>query len=344
MSNLKQLLTTILEERNTKLIPPNIKAGVTIMGMTGTYEGEGGEVTPPVISFSGTDNDIYMINYGGWSDTYVHSKLDKYLTTEAIDTIFDFYNLNPNTPRECRRFVEGLDPNIMTSIVNAICVDLRDTESETILEHPFFTQFFIVTDKVGTIPTLDIMNINTALSSKNSINISLVGKYYVSITIKTDESTGELFIVMDEFYNEAVDTYEADAEPEDVAAGKKFVSQGELLEGTATFGGLTTIDLTDLVVDSETAMLISMNTTAAQYMLDNPNTAFNLNIGLSGKTSFSYTAMVTEIYNNVQDTEEDCIKILTSDDTHSIAKISINPRGERPVALWDVTFQIEPSN
>lgn len=344
MSNLKQLLTTILEERNTKLIPPNIKAGVTIMGMTGTYEGEGGEATPPVITFSGTDNGVYMINYGGWSDTYVHSKLDKYLTTEAIDTIFDFYNLNPNTPRECRRFVEGLDPNIMTSIVNAMCVDLQDTESETILEHPFFTQFFIVTDKAGTTPILEIMNINTALSSKNSINIYLVGAYQVSITIKTDESTGELFIVMDEFYNEAVDTYEADAEPEDVAAGKKFVSQGQLLEGTATFGGLTTIDLTDLVVDSEAGRLVSMNTTAAQYMLDNPGEAFKLNIGLSGKASYSYTAMVTTIYNEVQDTEEDCIKILTTEDDHSTAKISIEPRGEQPISLWDVTFQIEPSN
>lgn len=343
MSNLKQLLTTILEERNTKLIPSNVKAGVTIMGMTGTYEGEGGEATPPVIKFDGTEESIYMINYHGWSNDYVHSRLDNYLTTEVVDVILEFYHTDPNNPRAFRRYVEGLDAELISKIMHALCIDLDDTDSETLLEEPFFSQFFIVAF-VGLTPTLVVINLE--ITSSNSMDIYIEGQYNTSITLEidTEDETGTPYITAGEFFNCSIDTYEADAEPEDVAAGKKFVSQGQLLEGTATFGGLTTIDLTDLVVDSEAGRLVSMNTTAAQYMLDNPGEAFKLNIGLSGKASHSYTAMVTTIYNEVQDTEEDCIKILTTEDDHSTAKISIEPRGEQPISLWDVTFQIEPVN
>ena len=40
MSQLKINLTDILNEKTTKIIPENIKAGVTIFDVIGTYTGE----------------------------------------------------------------------------------------------------------------------------------------------------------------------------------------------------------------------------------------------------------------------------------------------------------------
>lgn len=37
---LENNLRLILEEKNLKLVPENIKAGITILGITGTYTGE----------------------------------------------------------------------------------------------------------------------------------------------------------------------------------------------------------------------------------------------------------------------------------------------------------------
>lgn len=41
MSSLKNNLDSIYTEISTKLIPSNIKDGITILGVTGTYEGNG---------------------------------------------------------------------------------------------------------------------------------------------------------------------------------------------------------------------------------------------------------------------------------------------------------------
>lgn len=50
MSVLQSNLEYILNEKETKIIPENIKAGVTIFGITGTYTGEesaeASDVTP----------------------------------------------------------------------------------------------------------------------------------------------------------------------------------------------------------------------------------------------------------------------------------------------------------
>ena len=40
IKSLKTKLLTIKNEVDSKLIPENIKAGVTILGVTGTYDGE----------------------------------------------------------------------------------------------------------------------------------------------------------------------------------------------------------------------------------------------------------------------------------------------------------------
>ena len=40
MSELENKLKEIINEKNTKILPENIKAGVTILGVTGTYTGE----------------------------------------------------------------------------------------------------------------------------------------------------------------------------------------------------------------------------------------------------------------------------------------------------------------
>lgn len=40
LTDLENNLQTIYDEIMTKLIPENIKAGVTILGVTGTYTGE----------------------------------------------------------------------------------------------------------------------------------------------------------------------------------------------------------------------------------------------------------------------------------------------------------------
>lgn len=39
-NELQEVLNKIKEEKDTVLIPENIKAGVTILGVTGTYTGE----------------------------------------------------------------------------------------------------------------------------------------------------------------------------------------------------------------------------------------------------------------------------------------------------------------
>lgn len=39
MTELETNLNIILDEKMTKIIPENIKAGVTILGITGTYTG-----------------------------------------------------------------------------------------------------------------------------------------------------------------------------------------------------------------------------------------------------------------------------------------------------------------
>lgn len=39
MTELEVILRTIYNEKETKLLPENIKAGVTILGVTGTYTG-----------------------------------------------------------------------------------------------------------------------------------------------------------------------------------------------------------------------------------------------------------------------------------------------------------------
>lgn len=44
-TTLEQKLNLILNEKATKILPENIKAGITILGVTGTYTGETSETT-----------------------------------------------------------------------------------------------------------------------------------------------------------------------------------------------------------------------------------------------------------------------------------------------------------
>lgn len=47
MSVLEDNLNIILTEKQNKIIPENIKAGVTILGVTGTYTGDEEAPVPP---------------------------------------------------------------------------------------------------------------------------------------------------------------------------------------------------------------------------------------------------------------------------------------------------------
>lgn len=40
MTNLQLNLSSILQEKKEKIIPENIKKGITIYGVTGTYDGD----------------------------------------------------------------------------------------------------------------------------------------------------------------------------------------------------------------------------------------------------------------------------------------------------------------
>ena len=42
MSQLNDNLTEILRQKNTYLLPENLKKDITCLGVTGTYEGSGG--------------------------------------------------------------------------------------------------------------------------------------------------------------------------------------------------------------------------------------------------------------------------------------------------------------
>lgn len=46
-TELETNLEFILEEKTNKLLPENIKKGITILGVTGTYEGSASETQSP---------------------------------------------------------------------------------------------------------------------------------------------------------------------------------------------------------------------------------------------------------------------------------------------------------
>lgn len=69
---LLEKLQQILNEKNTKITPENIKAGVTIFGVTGTYEG--GE--PESEIFSATAGQIISIDWMAISNTILNNTTD----------------------------------------------------------------------------------------------------------------------------------------------------------------------------------------------------------------------------------------------------------------------------
>ena len=67
--NLKSILLRIKQEKDTKIIPENIKKGVTIMGVTGTYEGS----EPEFEIFSVTAGQIISIDWMEISNTILNN-------------------------------------------------------------------------------------------------------------------------------------------------------------------------------------------------------------------------------------------------------------------------------
>ena len=58
MDILNTKIKSILTEKNTKILPENIKAGVNILGILGTYEGEGGSIVEKDVNFFDYDGTL----------------------------------------------------------------------------------------------------------------------------------------------------------------------------------------------------------------------------------------------------------------------------------------------
>lgn len=344
MSNLKQVLTDIQNEKNRKLIPSNIKAGVTIMDVTGTYDGGGGgEETPAFISFEGDNNTILICNYGGWSPEHVHAVLDEYLIAELIDALYNLYDANPEEIADTIQ--NDWDPEWVANIIHALNMNLETGDPLEEEGEQYFTQFFIGNDNHSDY-TPYINFIGVEMTSSTSIDVYIPGICGFSIAYEVDAQTGDASLMVGEVMNLTIDTYEADAEPADVLQGKTFAARGEMLEGTLTVDTLPTINLTGLTFDTNLNCWVSSNTRAMQQLNSQPS-AFILKIGKGNNNEFTYTATCGLVPDpEGQGNDKWVIKILQLDEENTTAEYHLSCwDGEtveaQAVQLRNVTFQIE---
>lgn len=339
MSNLKQLLTDIQDEKNTKLIPTNIKAGVTIMGVTGTYDsGGGGEETPAFIYFEGNNDGIMVCNYGGWSEEYVHTKLDEYLTPEVADAIYTFWNMDPGDPEGFEAILNEIGVENILAIMHAMQVNLDGDEP---LEegYQYFSQFF-VEDGRDLSPQLGI--INMFISSDTSMDIRIDGFYSASIMIEIDEDTGDEYITLGEIYNMSIDTYEADAIESDVTAGKIFAARGQLLEGTAT-----SMPSASIILHEDNGIIYCDDEAAVNALYDIKNNhfaeSFTLAIGINS-IKYTYVASFTDYHDPDTGNDTPVIMTFTTDRENKSAEYSFqedDPEQTHKLELTNVEFDID---
>ncbi len=343
MSNLKQVLTDIQDEKNRKLIPSNIKAGVTIMNVTGTYDGGGGgEETPAFIDFEGNDNTIMVCNYGGWSPEHVHAILNEYLTADVVDAIYSLYDANPS---EIADIIQNeWDPEWVTNIIHTLHMNLETGDPLEEEWEQYFMQFFISDDRHGDyVPYVNFIGVE--MTSSTSIDVYVPGICWFSIAYEVDSQTGDASLAVGEVENLDVNTYEADAEPEDVLQGKLFAARGEMLEGTLTIDTLPTIDLTGLTFDTDLGCWVSSSIRAMEQ-LDSQPSAFILKIG-KGSSEFTYTATCGLVPDpEEQGNDKWIIRILDLFEENTTAEYHLSCwDGEtveaQAVQLKNVTFQIE---
>lgn len=342
MSNLKQVLTDIQDEKNRKLIPSNIKAGVTIMNVTGTYDGGGGgEETPAFIDFEGDNNTILICNYGGWSPEHVHAILNEYLTADVVDAIYNLYDANPS---EIADIIQNeWDPEWVANIIHALNMNLETGDPLEEEWEQYFLQFFIANDgRSDYTPYIDFIGVE--MTSSTSIDVYVPGICWFSIAYEIDAQTGDASLAVGEVERLDVNTYEADAEPEDVIQGKFFAARGEMLEGTLTIDTLPTIDLTGLTFDTDLGCWVSSNTRAMEQ-LDRQPSVFTLKIG-KGNSEFTYTATCGVLNDPETDEGKWTIRILDLSEENTTAEYHLSCwDGEtvesQAVQLKNVTFQIE---
>lgn len=73
MDILNTKIKSILTEKNTKILPSNIKSGVNILGVTGTYEGQ-----QPTGTISITENGT--VDVSNYASANVNIPIQKYYT------------------------------------------------------------------------------------------------------------------------------------------------------------------------------------------------------------------------------------------------------------------------
>lgn len=341
MSNLKQVLTDIQNEKNTKLIPNNIKAGVTIMNVTGTYDGGGGgEETPAFIEFEGENYIVKVCNYNGWSSEHIHAILDDYVTTDVISAIESLYDADPS---DIKNVIENnWDPEVLPNIIHAMNIDLDTGEP---LEEPwqqYFRQWFItnIIPNEGEAPYID--HINIEMTSETSVDVLVPGICWLTISYEVDSETGDAILTVGEVQNISVDTYEANAVESDVAVGKSFVARGELLEGTAT-----SMPSASIVLHSENGIIYCDDEAAVNALYDIKNNHFAESFTLAiGMNSIKYTYVATFANHYDVSTGDDIPLLITfnADLENKTARYSFQedkPGQTHKLELTNIEFNID---
>ena len=107
-NKLQSILNDILTDKNTNLLPTNLREGVTCLCIDGTYEGSGGETTEGIKQFStieemnnstgNKEGDLAIVYGGNYTDvnqftlplTYIVFP-DKIVTTSTISSTYNLY-------------------------------------------------------------------------------------------------------------------------------------------------------------------------------------------------------------------------------------------------------------
>ena len=151
MTELETNLRTILNEKETKILPENLKKDVTVLGITGTYEGSGG---------GSSDYNARLVPTNGKITSYI-TEISAQLDTSKVTNMSQMFNGCTNLTT-----IPLLDTSNVTNMngmfygcTNLTEIPLLDTNSVTNMQ-----SMFKGCTNLTTIPQLDTNSV-TNMSS-----------------------------------------------------------------------------------------------------------------------------------------------------------------------------------